>query len=83
MPLVDYLEYQLVRFAEGQCTLNRLIDLSKDRLEAAWDGLTRQDIGQLGSWLSDQVRTTDGEVRLRWGFVRGIFDTIRETRGSN
>jgi hypothetical protein len=80
MPVVDHLEFQLARFSEGQYTLDRLIDLSKDRLESAWDELTRQDVGDLDSWLSDKIRA-DGEARLRWGFVRGIFEAIREVRG--
>jgi hypothetical protein len=81
MPVVDHLEFQLARFAEGQYTLDRLIDLSKDRLESAWGELTRQDVDYLDSWLSDKIRASNGEERLRWGFVRGIFETIRELRG--
>ena len=83
MSAVDHLEYQLGQFAEGRYTLSRLIDLSKDRLETTWDELTRQDVQQLDSWLRDKIRATKGEARLRWGFVHGVFDTVREARGPN
>jgi hypothetical protein len=82
MATIEFLKYQLPRLAEGQNTLQRLIDISKDRLETAWDALTPQDITELDSWLSSRVGATKGEARLRWGFVRGVFDTVREARGS-
>ena len=83
MSVIDHLEDQLGQFAEGRYTLSRLIDLSKERLETTWDELTRQDVQQLDSWLRDKIRATKGEVRLRWGFVHGVFDTVREARGPN
>jgi hypothetical protein len=83
MSAVGHLEYQLGQFAEGRYTLSRLIDLSKDRLETTWDELTRQDVQQLDSWLRDKIGASKGEARLRWGFVHGVFDTVREARGPN
>jgi hypothetical protein len=78
---VEHLKYQLTGLAEGQHTLHRLIDIAKERVETAWDGLTPEDIGALDSWLSSRAGVTKGEARLRWGFVRGVFDTVREERG--
>ena len=83
MSAIDHLEYQLGQFAEGRYTLNRLIDLTKDRLETTWVELTRQDVQRLDCWLRDKIRANKGEARLRWGFVRGVFDTVREARGPN
>jgi hypothetical protein len=83
MSVIDHLEDQLGQFAEGGYTLSRLIDLSKDQFETVWDELTRQDVQQLDSWLRGKIRATKGEARIRWGFVRGVFDTVREARGPN
>jgi hypothetical protein len=82
MAAIDHLKYQLPRFAEGQYTLQRMIDVARDRLEANWEELTSQDINELENWLGGRVRSAKGEARLRWGYVRGIFDTVREERGS-
>jgi hypothetical protein len=80
---VEHLKYQLTGLVEGRYMLNRLIDVAKDRLETGWNGLTPQDVGELDGWLRSQVGASKAEARLRWGFIRGILDTIREARGSN
>jgi hypothetical protein len=82
MAVVEHLKYQLTGLAKGQYTLSRSIDLAKDLIETAWNELTPQDIGELDSWLKTQVRATKGEVHLRWGFVCGVFDIVREAGGS-
>jgi hypothetical protein len=79
---VEHLKYQLTGLADGQHTLHRLIDIAKERVETAWDGLTPQDIGALDSWLNSRAGVAKGEARLRWGFIRGVFDTVREERGA-
>jgi hypothetical protein len=83
MAVIEHLKYQLPRLAEGQCTLHRLIDVTKDRIETTWDELTPQEIYELDAWLGSRVRATKGEARLRWCFVRGVFDTVREARGND
>lgn len=80
MSVIGHIEYQLCRFAEGHYTVNRLIDLAKDQLDTVWDELPRQEVKQLDNWLRNQVRTTNGEARLRWGLVREVFDTVLEAR---
>jgi hypothetical protein len=81
MAAVEHLKYQLSRLAESRCTLSRLIDLANERHETAWNELTPQDIGELDGWLRSQITATKGETHLRWGFVQGVFDTVREAGG--
>jgi hypothetical protein len=80
--VVEHLKYQLTGLAEGQCTFSRLIDLAKDRLATDWMELTPEDAGELDRWLRSRVGATSGEVRLRWGFVRGLFEVLRDEGGS-
>jgi hypothetical protein len=78
MAVVEHLKYQLTGLAEGQYTLSRSIDLAKDLIETTWNELTPQDIGELDSWLKNQVRATKGEVHLRW--VSSAVSLIRYVR---
>jgi len=81
MATVDHLKYQLMGLAEGTHTLDRLIDIAKERVETAWAGLRPEDINELDSWLTSRGGLTRGEARLRWRFVRGVFATVRDARG--
>jgi hypothetical protein len=78
---IDGLMYQLPRLAEG--ALQRLIDVTKDRLKTAFNDLTPQEVFELDSWLGTRVRAAQGEARLRWGFVRGVFNTVRQAHEPN
>lgn len=83
MATVEHLKYQLTGLVEGKHTFHRLIDIAKERVQTAWAGLTPEDINKLNSWLSSRGGSTMGEARLRWRFVRGVFATVREERGSS
>jgi hypothetical protein len=76
----EHLRHQLTGLAEGQHTLHPLIHITRERV--AWDGLTPQDIDALDSWLISRVGVAKGESRLRRGFVRGVFDTVRVELGT-
>jgi hypothetical protein len=78
---LERLKYQLLRLAEGQYTLQRLSDVSRDRLETAWDELTPQDFSELDKWLRSRVGATKQEACVKWAFVRDVFDTVREEHG--
>jgi hypothetical protein len=81
--VIEHLKYQLTGLVEGQYTFSRMIDLAKDQLATAWmDDLTPEDAGELDSWLKSRIGATSREVRLRWGFIRGLFDVVRDEVGS-
>jgi hypothetical protein len=82
MAVTEYLKDQLPRLAEGRYSLQRLTDLTRDRLETAWDEMTPEEVCELDAWLGNRVRATEGEARLKWGFVRDVFDTVREVCGN-
>lgn len=82
MTAVNYIMYQLTGLAEGQYTLHRLIDVVKERFDTTWDELTGEDIDAIDHWLSSRVCASQGEVRLRWGFIRGLLETLHEERNA-
>lgn len=82
MPAAEHLKYQLTGLTGSQYTPHRLIDIAKERVETAWGGLKAQDITDLDNWLASRTGSATGEERLRWGFVRGIFESVRAQSGA-
>ena len=75
---IDHLKDQLASLAcDGDHILYRLIDLAKGQLDAALDDLAPDDLDELDGWLSRQFDDTSGAVRIRWGIIRGVFDSVR------
>ena len=79
MAEIEHVKLQLIRLVEAEHMLGRLIDLTKERLETAGTGLTKEDVGELSSWLTYRLHTTKGRTRIKWRFVCGVFDELRDS----
>jgi hypothetical protein len=77
---MDQLKDQLTSLAQGRHTVNRFIDLAKDRLETAWDELRPEETGELGIWLSSRIQAGTGTAKIKWDLIRGVFEAVRDAR---
>jgi hypothetical protein len=82
MTPIDQLKDQLSPLVGSESVVRRLVELADARLDAMWDELTSEEVSELDSWLGNFAQAVRREEQIKWGLVRDVFATIRETRGS-
>jgi hypothetical protein len=78
---MDQLKDQLTTCAEGRHTVDRLVNLAKERLEPALDEIRLEDARELGVWLNSRAQAGTAEAKIKWAVIRGVFETVRDARG--
>jgi hypothetical protein len=75
----DQLKDQLTSLAQGRHTVNRFLDLAKDRFELALDEIRPEDAGELRVWLNSRAQAGTGKAKIKWDLIE-VFLTQYATR---
>jgi hypothetical protein len=78
---VRSLKELLSALIEGNYSIQRLTQLARSQIEAAWNDLSLAEFSELDAWLTDQQMTATARAQIAWIYIRATFTSIQQERG--